>query len=64
MIMVTLVMAGVIFYTWRRAREHKRENARRTAAEKEVLSLARLLRAVREGALTLVAPVPRARRAR
>lgn len=38
--LTTLVMAGVLIYTWRRAVEHKRENERRLAAEREVLSLA------------------------
>jgi diguanylate cyclase (GGDEF)-like protein len=40
LVLTTLVMGGVLFYTWRRAAEHKRENALRVAAEKEVLSLA------------------------
>lgn len=40
MLLSTLLMAGALAYTWRRAREHKRENLRRIEAEKEVLSLA------------------------
>lgn len=40
MALTTLLMGGVLFYTWRRAREHTRENARRMEAEKEVMSLA------------------------
>ncbi|WP_164919580.1 putative bifunctional diguanylate cyclase/phosphodiesterase [Hansschlegelia zhihuaiae] len=40
MILTSLVMLGVLFYTWRRAREHRRENALRIEAEKEVMSLA------------------------
>lgn len=36
----SMAMAGVLFYTWRRARQHKRENDLRVAAEKEVLNLA------------------------
>lgn len=40
LILATLVVSGALFYTWRRAREHKRENEARVAAEKEVLQLA------------------------
>lgn len=40
MVLVTLTLCGALVYTWRRAREHQRENTRRQAAEKEVLSLA------------------------
>jgi diguanylate cyclase (GGDEF)-like protein len=40
LVLTTLVMLAVLFYTWRRAREHQRENDRRIAAEKEVLTLA------------------------
>lgn len=40
MICVTLLMGGVLFYTWRRAHEHRRENDRRLAAEREVMNLA------------------------
>ena len=40
LVLVSLVMVSVLFYTWRRAREHKRENTRRIAAEKEILNLA------------------------
>lgn len=40
MLLTVLVMGGVLFYTWRRAIEHKREAERRRAAEKEVLCLA------------------------
>lgn len=39
-ILSTLVMCGMLFYTWRRAREHKRENIQRLAAEAEVITLA------------------------
>jgi len=38
--LVAVVLAGALFYTWRRAREHVRENARRLEAEREVLNLA------------------------
>lgn len=38
--LVAVVTAGLLFYTWRRAREHVRENARRLQAEREVLNLA------------------------
>jgi diguanylate cyclase (GGDEF)-like protein len=40
LLLTTLVVSGALFYTWRRAREHKRENTRRLAAEREVLNLA------------------------
>jgi diguanylate cyclase (GGDEF)-like protein len=40
LVMTTLIMGGVLFYTWRRAVEHQQENARRVVAEKEVLTLA------------------------
>jgi len=40
MVLTTLVMSGVLFYTWRRAREHQRENVRRLVAERDVLALA------------------------
>ncbi|NIJ35859.1 diguanylate cyclase (GGDEF)-like protein [Sphingopyxis panaciterrae] len=40
LILATLFVSGALFYTWRRAREHKRENAARIAAEGEVLQLA------------------------
>lgn len=40
MVITTITMAGILFYSWRRAREHQRENARRIAAEKEILTLA------------------------
>ena len=40
LVLTTLAVSGILFYTWRRAREHKRENRLRMAAEKEVLSLA------------------------
>ena len=39
-VLTSLVMAGVLFYTWRRTLEHKRESRLRIAAEKEVLTLA------------------------
>lgn len=39
-VLTTLLMCGILFYAWRRAREHRRENALRLAAEKEVLHLA------------------------
>ncbi|MFC7052395.1 putative bifunctional diguanylate cyclase/phosphodiesterase [Hansschlegelia quercus] len=38
--LTTLTVIGVLFYAWRRAREHKRENARRIEAESEVMALA------------------------
>lgn len=38
--LTALVLFGALFYTWRRAREHQRENDRRLEAEREVLSLA------------------------
>lgn len=38
--LVALTLGGVLFYTWRRAREHARENARRLEAEREILTLA------------------------
>ncbi|HZL30075.1 MAG TPA: diguanylate cyclase [Pseudolabrys sp.] len=40
LVLTTLTMFAALAYTWRRAREHKRENARRIAAEKEILVLA------------------------
>ena len=40
LLLTTLVVAGALFYTWRRAREHRRENDRRMAAEREVMVLA------------------------
>ncbi|MDB5439908.1 MAG: hypothetical protein JWM33_2335 [Caulobacteraceae bacterium] len=40
MLLSLMVMAGVLFYTWRRAVEHKREAEHRRAAEREVLCLA------------------------
>ena len=40
MALTTLLVGGILFYTWRRAREHKRENALRIAAEREVMNLA------------------------
>lgn len=40
LILSTLVVLAALVYTWRRAREHKRENDRRIEAEKEVLALA------------------------
>ncbi len=40
LVLTTLVMLGVLAYTWRRAVEHKRENGRRLAAEQEILRLA------------------------
>jgi len=40
MVLTSLLMGGVLFYTWRRAREHQRENRQRIAAEREVMSLA------------------------
>jgi diguanylate cyclase (GGDEF)-like protein len=40
LVLTTLTMAGLLFYAWRRAAEHKRENRLRIAAEREVLSLA------------------------
>lgn len=40
LILSTLVVSGALFYTWRRAREHRRENDRRIEAEAEVLKLA------------------------
>lgn len=40
LVLTTFVMLAVLFYTWRRAREHQRENDRRIAAENEVLTLA------------------------
>lgn len=40
LVLATLVMAGVLYYVWRRAVEHKRENVRRLQAEQEVLKLA------------------------
>ncbi|GLK66537.1 putative bifunctional diguanylate cyclase/phosphodiesterase [Hansschlegelia plantiphila] len=40
LVLTTLTMCCVLFYTWRRARDHKRENAQRLAAEQEVLTLA------------------------
>ncbi len=40
LVLTTLVMFAALAYTWRRAREHKQENARRIAAEKEILVLA------------------------
>src|SRR5258706_3537217 len=40
MALTTLVVGGILFYTWRRAREHKRENVLRIAAEREVMTLA------------------------
>ena len=40
LVLTTLLMLAVLIYTWRRAREHKQENARRIAAEKEILVLA------------------------
>ncbi|RDJ19795.1 EAL domain-containing protein [Bosea caraganae] len=39
-VLSTLVMCGMLFYTWRRARQHKRENIERLAAEAEVMNLA------------------------
>jgi predicted signal transduction protein with EAL and GGDEF domain len=40
LVLCTLTVCGVLFYTWRRASEHQRENLRRIEAEREVLSLA------------------------
>jgi diguanylate cyclase (GGDEF)-like protein len=40
LVLTVLVVTAVLAYTWRRAREHARENARRLAAEQEVLTLA------------------------
>ncbi len=40
LVLTTIVMLATLFYTWRRAREHQRENERRIVAEKEVLTLA------------------------
>jgi diguanylate cyclase (GGDEF)-like protein len=40
MLLSTIAVSGVLFYTWRRAREHKRENQLRVAAEREVMNLA------------------------
>jgi diguanylate cyclase (GGDEF)-like protein len=40
MMLTTLAVSGVLFYTWRRAREHRRENRLRMAAEREVMNLA------------------------
>lgn len=40
LILATLFVSGALFYTWRRASEHKRENRARLAAESEVLQLA------------------------
>jgi diguanylate cyclase (GGDEF)-like protein len=41
MLLLTIVaVAGVLFYTWRRAREHQRESRLRMAAEREVMNLA------------------------
>jgi diguanylate cyclase (GGDEF)-like protein len=38
--LTTLIMLATLAYTWRRAREHRRENARRIEAEKEIFVLA------------------------
>lgn len=38
--LVAVVTACSLFYTWRRAREHVRENRRRLEAEREVMNLA------------------------
>nr|WP_314073322.1 EAL domain-containing protein [uncultured Roseococcus sp.] len=38
--LTTLLMCGILFYAWRRAREHRHENDLRLAAESEVLHLA------------------------
>ncbi len=38
--LTALTMVGVLFYSWRRAAEYKREVASRVAAEKEALTLA------------------------
>lgn len=40
LMLATLTVSGSLFYTWRRAREHQRENVARVAAEKEVRNLA------------------------
>jgi diguanylate cyclase (GGDEF)-like protein len=40
LLLVSLTIGGVLFYTWRRASEHKRENVLRVAAEREVRNLA------------------------
>jgi len=40
MALTTLTMLGVLGFLWRRAREHKRENELRVAAEQEVMKLA------------------------
>jgi diguanylate cyclase (GGDEF)-like protein len=40
LVATTLTMLALLAYTWRRASEHKKENARRIEAEKEILSLA------------------------
>jgi diguanylate cyclase (GGDEF)-like protein len=40
LMLVSIAIGGVLFYTWRRAAEHKRENVLRIAAEREVRNLA------------------------
>lgn len=40
LVLTTLIVGGILFYTWRRAIEHRRENGRRLAAEREVMVLA------------------------
>jgi diguanylate cyclase (GGDEF)-like protein len=39
-VLTSLAIGGMLFYTWRRAREHQRENTRRLAAEHEIMVLA------------------------
>ncbi|MBS0331861.1 MAG: EAL domain-containing protein [Proteobacteria bacterium] len=40
LLLTVFAVCGVLFFTWRRAREHKRENILRMAAEQEVMNLA------------------------
>jgi diguanylate cyclase (GGDEF)-like protein len=40
LMLTTIATGGVLFYTWRRAREHKHETRLRMAAEREVMNLA------------------------
>src|SRR6185503_19312756 len=39
-VLTTILVLAVLGYTWRRAREHQRENTRRLEAEREILVLA------------------------
>lgn len=40
LLLSAFAVGGVLYYTWRRASEHKRENRLRMAAEREVMNLA------------------------